>query len=112
MRRLDDILILLLKLKTDCSFALSAMYTENYQSGYNLLYLLGRVTAATRGLMQRVEAHIPGHHNNLKYLRHMFPGASLREVESSIASFGRLLDRFSRVRARKLFENVFEITSD
>ncbi len=74
-------------------------------------YLLGRVTAATRGLMQRVEAHIPGHHNNLKYLRHMFPGASLREVESSIATFGRLLDRFSRVRARKLFENVFEITS-
>jgi surface carbohydrate biosynthesis protein len=74
-------------------------------------YLLARTAAGTRSLMQRCEAHLPGHHNNVKYLRHMFPGVTLPEVDSSIATFGGLLDRFGRVKARRLHENVFEITA-
>ena len=74
-------------------------------------YLLARTAAGTRSLMQRCEAHVPGHHNNLKYLRHMFPGVALPEVESSISTFGRLLDRFGGVKARCLYENVFELSA-
>ena len=74
-------------------------------------HLLARAAAGTRSLMQRCEAHIPGHHNNVKYLRHVFPGVTLAEVEASIATFGRLLERSGRVKARSLHENVFELSA-
>jgi hypothetical protein len=72
-------------------------------------YALARTAAALRSGIRRCEAHIPGHHNNAKYLRHMFPGATLADVEARVASFGSLLGRFSGVKARQLFANVFEI---
>jgi surface carbohydrate biosynthesis protein len=53
--------------------------------------LLARGVAEGRGLMQRIEAYWPGHHNNRVFLRHMFPGASLR--------------------ARQRHPNVFEISA-
>ena len=64
-----------------------------------------------RGAVQRCEAHIPGHHNNAKYLRHMFPGATLADVSSRIATYGSILGRFDHVRARSVCENVFELTA-
>ncbi len=41
----------------------------------------------------------------------MFPGATLADVEARVASFGSLLGRFSGVKARQLFDNVFEIAA-
>jgi hypothetical protein len=73
--------------------------------------LLARCVAEGRGFMQRLEAYWPGHHNNRVFLRHMFPGASLAEVESRISDYAGLLGRFGAVRAKQLHSNVFEITA-
>jgi surface carbohydrate biosynthesis protein len=71
----------------------------------------GRVAAKTRGWIQRMEAYIPGHHNNLVFLRHMFPGVDEADVGDRIERFGALLGRFSGVRARRLYDDVFEISA-
>jgi surface carbohydrate biosynthesis protein len=73
--------------------------------------LLARCVAESRGLMQRLEAYWPGHHNNRVFLRHMFPGVSLAEVESRISDYAGLLGRFEKLQARQLHSNVFEITA-
>ena len=73
--------------------------------------LLARSVAEGRGLMQRLEAYWPGHHNNRVFLRHMFPGASLAEVESRISAYAELLNRFKAVRAKQRHPNVFEIAA-
>lgn len=73
---------------------------------------VARAGAMLRGAIQRCEAHIPGHHNNANYLRHMFPGASLTDVTAQIATYGSILGRFTGVRARQICENVFELTAD
>jgi surface carbohydrate biosynthesis protein len=70
---------------------------------------LAGAVAHGRGLLQRVEAYWPGHHNNRVFLRHMFPGAELAEVETRIARYGELLGRFGAVRVRQRHPNVFEI---
>ncbi len=72
---------------------------------------VAKIAAMLRGTVQRVEAHIPGHHNNAKYLRHMFPGATLDEVRNQIATYGSILGRFERVRVRAICENVFELAA-
>ncbi len=61
------------------------------------------------GLLQRIEAYWPGHHNNRVFLRHMFPGSSLEEVRARVARYGELLGRFGAVRVRERHPNVFEI---
>lgn len=73
--------------------------------------LMARCIAESRGLMQRLEAYWPGHHNNRVFLRHMFPGVSLAEVASRISEYAGLLDRFEAVRAKQRHPNVFEITA-
>jgi surface carbohydrate biosynthesis protein len=70
---------------------------------------LARVVAHCRGLLQRLEAYLPGHHNNRVFLRHMFPGASEVEVRDRIASYGRLLGRFEAVRIHALHPSVFRV---
>ncbi len=74
-------------------------------------WLPALIVAHTRGLMQAVEAHIPGHHNNRVYLDHMFPGASIDEVRDRIALFGGLLGRFSGVQAKVRYKNIFEVST-
>ncbi|MEE2675073.1 MAG: surface carbohydrate biosynthesis protein [Myxococcota bacterium] len=71
--------------------------------------VLARVVAHGRGLLQRIEAYWPGHHNNRVFLRHMFAGASLAFVQERIATYGNLLGRFGEVRARERHPNVFLI---
>jgi surface carbohydrate biosynthesis protein len=73
--------------------------------------LLARGVAGARGLAQRIEAYVPGHHNNRAFLRHMFPGATQGDVASCIERYGELLGRFSAVRVSKLHEDVFQITA-
>jgi surface carbohydrate biosynthesis protein len=73
--------------------------------------LLARSVAEARGRMQRIEAYWPGHHNNRVFLRQMFPGASLSDVESRIAAYSGLLGRFQTVRAKLRHPNVFEIAA-
>ena len=70
---------------------------------------LAKAVAHGRGLLQRIEAYWPGHHNNRVFLRHMFPGSSLEEVRARVARYGELLGRFSAVRVRERHPNVFEI---
>jgi surface carbohydrate biosynthesis protein len=71
---------------------------------------LAKAGAVLRGIIQRCEAHIPGHHNNAKYLRHMFPGATLAEVEKQVSRYGAILGRFENVHTRQICENVFKLT--
>jgi len=71
--------------------------------------LPARVLADAMSLVQRAQAYWPGSHNNRVFLRHMFPGATLEDVERRIASYGGLLGRFSAVHARELHRNVFEL---
>ncbi len=70
---------------------------------------LAKAVAHGRGLLQRIEAYWPGHHNNRVFLRHLFPGASLAFVQERIATYGDLLERFGAVQARERQPNVFEI---
>ena len=70
---------------------------------------LAKVVAHGRGILQRIEAYWPGHHNNRVFLRHMFAGASLAFVKERIATYGGLLGRFGGVQARERHPNVFEI---
>jgi surface carbohydrate biosynthesis protein len=72
---------------------------------------LARSVAHGRGLLQRVEAYWPGHHNNRVFLRHMFPGASLDSVRARISTYGELLGRFGAIRVGQRHENVFEISA-
>jgi len=62
-----------------------------------------------RGLLQRVEAYWPGHHNNRVFLQHMFPGATVDEVRARISSYGELLGRFGAVRVHERNPNVFVV---
>lgn len=71
--------------------------------------LLAQAVAHGRGALQRVEAYLPGHHNNRVFLRHMFPGAGLDEVRERIVRYGGLLGRFGGVRVRQRHRNVFEV---
>jgi surface carbohydrate biosynthesis protein len=71
--------------------------------------LAAKTVAHGRGLLQRIEAYWPGHHNNRVFLQHMFPGASLEEVQNRISLYGELLGRFGAVGVRQLHPNVFEI---
>ena len=71
--------------------------------------LLAKAVAHGQGLLQRIEAYWPGHHNNRVFLRHMFPGADVAFVEGRIGSYAKLLGRFDAVRARERYPNVFEI---
>jgi surface carbohydrate biosynthesis protein len=65
--------------------------------------------AQGRGLLQRIEAYWPGHHNNRVFLRHMFPGAEVADVRERIATYGKLLGRFGAVGVRERYPNVFEV---
>lgn len=71
--------------------------------------LPARAIADGMALIQRIQAYWPGNHNNRVFLRHMFPGASLEDVEQTVASYGELLGRFGGVRTRELYRNVFEL---
>jgi hypothetical protein len=73
--------------------------------------LLARGVAGARGLAQRIEAYVPGHHNNRAFLRQVFPGTTQSDVASCIERYGELLGRFSAVRVRTLHEDVFQITA-
>lgn len=70
---------------------------------------LAKLVAHGQGLLQRVEAYWPGHHNNRVFLRHMFPGARLHVVQEQITRYGNLLGRFGDVRVRERYPNVFEL---
>jgi surface carbohydrate biosynthesis protein len=71
--------------------------------------LPARALADGMALLQRIQAYWPGNHNNRVFLRHMFPGATLESVEKTLASYSSLLGRFSGVRARELYQNVFQL---
>lgn len=73
--------------------------------------LVVRAAAAVRSAARLVEAHLPGHHNNRRYLRHMFPGATVDEARARIQEYGRALGRFGSLRVVQRFENVFEVRS-
>jgi surface carbohydrate biosynthesis protein len=73
--------------------------------------LIGRFSARRRGLVKRLEAVLPNHRNNSRYVRHLFPPIGVEEVEARVARFASLLGRFTRVRARELRPNVFAVQS-
>jgi surface carbohydrate biosynthesis protein len=72
-------------------------------------WLPARIVADARGLMQAVEAYIPGHHNNRVYLDHMFPGISLADVRERIGLYARMLGRFDGVEVSVRHDKIFEV---
>jgi len=64
-----------------------------------------RRTASKRRNMRR-----PGHRNNIVYHAHRFPDISVDEVCHRVARFGRLLNRFERVRVERFGEYTFRFS--
>jgi hypothetical protein len=60
---------------------------------------------------QRIKARVPGHRNDPSFQAHRFGGLSLEELDERIVRFGRVLDRFGGVRARRISEHVFQISA-
>ncbi len=71
--------------------------------------LRGRFGASARRWRKRVEAYLPGHRNNRRYLRRMFPGLSATAMQERVARFSRLLGRFQGLRVRPLAPDVFRV---
>lgn len=71
----------------------------------------GYMDAMIRRLGKERNARIPGHKNHPDYTRHRFPGIELDEVNRCIDRFRDLLGRFPAAHARRLGENVFEISA-
>ena len=91
---------------------------EEFAEGYDAFRLPslrstleGRARAAWRGARKALESRRPGDRNSREYLLHMFPGVGVEYVGARIARFRALLERFSHVETRRLFENVFLVES-
>jgi surface carbohydrate biosynthesis protein len=74
-----------------------------------------RVAAAlhseVRAIVKRSQGLRRDNENNPTYQRHRYPGVSPRELETRIAELGRTLDRFSKLEARPIGAQLYEIRS-
>lgn len=74
--------------------------------------LAGHAAAIVRRKGKERNQAVPGHKNNIDYTRHRFPGIELDEVNRRIDRLRETLGRFPDARARRLGDNIFEITAD
>lgn len=70
----------------------------------------GVALAEGNALLKRLEARRAGHRNSAAYLAHMFPPATLPEVQATIRRFGALLGRFEGLALRDLGQSVFRVS--
>jgi hypothetical protein len=72
-------------------------------------YMQGWLHTKIRTGVKRINMHRPGHRNNLAYHAHRFPDISAEEIGERIASLGRLLNRFDKIRVRHHSKHIFWI---
>lgn len=70
-------------------------------------YARGWLRNRLRTARKRANMRKPGHRNNIVYHAHRFPDISATEVQARVDRFGRLLDRFARVRVEPCGEYTF-----
>jgi len=74
--------------------------------------LCGWIGATTRRFIkQSIMARIPEHRSNTAFQSFLFQGVSIDDISARIARFGRVLDRFERVKAEPVAEHVFRIST-
>jgi surface carbohydrate biosynthesis protein len=69
----------------------------------------GWIQTHTRTVEKSFRTWIPGDKNNLGYQAQRFPGLSLEEVRTRVATFGELLGRFADLSVDQLSRNIFQI---
>jgi hypothetical protein len=69
----------------------------------------GWILTHMRAVEKNFRAWIPGDKNNLGYQAQRFPGLSLEDVRTRVATFGGLLDRFADLSVDQLSRNIFQI---
>jgi hypothetical protein len=76
-------------------------------------FLRAKAKALQRQFKQRRKGSSGKHQNKQRYSYHsdIFPDVELAEVQSRIACFQKLLDRFSQVNIRRVRGNIFEVTA-
>ena len=77
------------------------------------IFLRARAQALRRQFKRQLKGSSEKHQNKQRYTYHsdIFPDVALADVQSRIACFQRLLDRFSQVHTRRLSRNIFEVTA-
>jgi surface carbohydrate biosynthesis protein len=72
-------------------------------------YVAAWARAHERAASKRIKSFLPQHKNSAAYRRQRFPGLTAAQVDEKIRRFEALLGRFEGLRAREMFQNVFEI---
>jgi hypothetical protein len=70
----------------------------------------GQFDNRLRTVSKRRNMRRPGHRNNIVYHAHRFPDISVAAVRDRVARFGRLLNRFERVRVEPFGEYTFRFS--
>lgn len=73
-------------------------------------YAKGRLVSSVRTLVKRFNMMRSDHWNSARYHAHRFPEICVADVNSKIDRFGRLLRRFSAVRAEQVSRHVFRLS--
>ena len=79
-------------------------------------YLAGMTEALGRRFKRQYKMLVRGERTPRRYYRHkfhrhIFPETTIPQVESRIAKFQYILNRFSGIGVRSVSKNIFEITS-
>ncbi|MEM7425385.1 MAG: surface carbohydrate biosynthesis protein [Pseudomonadota bacterium] len=72
--------------------------------------LVGWGAAKMRTIKKRIDQANPKHKSNLAFDFHRFPIIQLEDVSTGVERFRTLLDRFDRVRASEVQQNIFLIS--
>jgi len=78
-------------------------------------YLTGKIQAMWRRIKREYNASFNMDKGNrqerYQYLNHIFPDIALRDVESRIENFQRILKRFKGIHTRSVTKGIFEVVS-
>ena len=78
-------------------------------------YLTGKTQAMWRRIKREYNASFNmnkgNRHERFQYLNHIFPDIDLRDIESRIEKFQRILNRFKGIHARSVTKGIFEVVA-
>ncbi len=70
------------------------------------------IASVIRAGEKKMNAQRQAHKNSVAYSKHRFPGVSVDDVNQRLKAYGKLLGRFSNVRASAVGENLFSIQAE
>jgi surface carbohydrate biosynthesis protein len=74
-------------------------------------YIRGWIENQVRTVKKQRNMRKPGHRNNIAFHNHRFPGISVEEIQNRVSRFGRLLNRFDKVRVEQHSRHIFTFKS-